>query len=524
MRYVVVFGCMVLAAEAGYSPNVRPDMDLGLFMLRIASRYDVPLPRSFQCQPMHAAEILMFLDDADSLDSVGMLSEQESCRLANIRKKISGERHLFAWEKPDWDVVGYGNLGLRGEVNPGYGDSAALHAKGTIAPRLGGAVGRFSFFSEIDVWTEYQSDTVFGVSAYQPYRGVPYNLYGRKGSSSVRASDLFRGGMSAGTRHARFDLCVDYMKQGPALYFPLTFSGAAPPLTFFRTQIEIGSVDYFHTFGLLRTQKDKRKYFYAHRLGVSLLNRCLLLGINEVIVNGSTADSAQSDPLRPEYYGEEHDWEWVYMIPFVPYTFAEHYLGDRDNALLSLDVEVLLPSMVRWYIEFFVDDISSPFTIFSDDFGNKWALTLGVQYFGTLLGKDLLALFEYSRIEPWVYTHFYGGSHRYTHFGRSLGSPMGPNSDALVLQAELAVSRRHSLGFVLRNSRKGVTRGSSVMHVYSDENDETKKVFLGPGHRTLTVGGLLWRMSPFGLFDITTHATVDSERDVSLVVEGGFRF
>ena len=48
------------------------------------------------------------------------------------------------------------------------------------------------------------------------------------------------------------------------------------------------------------------------------------------------------------------------------------------------DVNLLWPADFRWYAEFFLDDMLAPWKIFSSDFGNKWALTVGGQYFGTL--------------------------------------------------------------------------------------------------------------------------------------------
>ena len=86
-----------------------------------------------------------------------------------------------------------------------------------------------------------------------------------------------------------------------------------------------------------------------------------------------------------------------------------------------------------------LDDMLSPWTIFSNDWGNKWAATIGFQIFGSVLLRDLTFTAEYSHVEPWVYTHFFGGSHNYAHFGKSLGSPLGPKftgNSALIYYAD----------------------------------------------------------------------------------------
>lgn len=519
---VVLFLC--ISAFGEYSPCLMNNRELDQFILRISNRYGIEMPRSFFSKPMHTAEVMVFLDKSDSLDTAGVLTKQESFRLGNIRKIISAERSLFKWKKPEWDTENYVNLSLLGNIAPYYKKNSEIYLKGTFNPGLSGAKGNLSYYSEVDIWTDYQSDTTFSESSYQPFDGNPYNLYDRTKTSSIRSSDLFRGGICYKGRRIDLETAVDYLRHGPAVFYPLTFSGETSPVTYFRASMDLAVFKYVHTFGLLRTQKDKSKYFYTHRLDFPFFKDKVIVGVNEVIISGSTAEKAQTDSLKEEYYGEERTWEWVYMIPFVPYVFAEHYIGDRDNVVLSFDFSLSFPHDFRWYVEFFLDDISSPFTMLSDDFGNKWALTAGGQFFGVLLNKDITVTLEYSRIEPWVYTHFYGGSHRYTHYGQSLGSLRGPNSAALMVIGEYAVGRRNSLGVFVNNTRKGTTRGSSILDVFQEDEDSKKKRFLGKGTNSLTTVGLLWKLTPFGIFSITTEVTYDSEDKIGFDAYGGLSF
>jgi len=525
---LLIILCTCLPVLGEYNPSLSNNKELDQFILRIANRHAVEIPRSFYSKPMHVEEMMQFISAVDSLDSAGVLTKQESFRLKNVRKQVSAQRHLFKFRKPKIKTENYVNLSLRGDIAPYYKDQGEVHLKGVINPKISGATGKLSYFSEVSVWTEYQSDTVHPMSSYQPFDGNPYNLNGRVKTSSLRSSDMFRGGISYQGKRIDIETAVDYLRQGPSVYYPLTFSGEGSPVTYFRARMDLSSFQYVHTFGLLRTQKDKSKYFYTHRLDFPFFKDKVIIGINEVIIHGSTAEKAQTDSLKAVHYGEERTWEWVYMIPFIPYVFAEHYVGDRDNAVLSFDFDISFPQRFRWYLEFFLDDIASPLTIFGDDFGNKWALTAGAQFFGTLLERDLTVSFEYSRIEPWVYTHFYGGSHRYTHYGRSLGSPMGPNSDALVLVGEYAAGLRNSLGMFLKNTRKGTERGSSITEVFqlefSSKPDSKTKEFLGEDYIRLTTGGLFWKFSPFGIFNVVAEAAFDSDRKIAFRAYGGFSF
>ena len=248
----------------------------------------------------------------------------------------------------------------------------------------------------------------------------------------------------------------------------------------------------------------------------------------------AAARDTVEDRLRPSLYGQKREWEWAYMIPFVPFSFAEQYIGDRDNAALSFDMNMFLPRNFRWYWELFLDDITAPWTILGDDWGNKWAATIGCQYFGTIFSRDMTAVVEYTRVEPWVYTHFYGGSHRYTHFGMSLGAPMGPNSDRLTVLVESEIVPRHSAGVFIANRRKNEqARGGSIRHVfqepahYPERPDKGTKEFLGPGTIRSTSIGLTWTMMPFELFHVHARGAVDigSERNrLWAEIDGGFVF
>jgi hypothetical protein len=524
---MLIFLNIIHSAE--YSPNINNSNELDKFILRISNRYSIQPPHTFYSKPMHTIEISQFLDKADSLDKKGILTTQESYRLKNLKEKFHDKRSIFNWRKKEWNTENYANLIFKGTVFPFYQKHVDIHLKGTICPQFSGSLGQLSYFSEINVWTEYQSDTSFTMSTYEPYDGNPYNLFGRTNKSSVRSSDMFRGGIFFKGKQFDLETAVDYLRQGPMFYFPLTFSGENMPVTYFRARMDLYLLQYIHTFGLLRTQKDRPKYFYSHRLDFPLFNKKAICGLNAVIINGSTAEKAQTDSLNEKYYGEERSWEWVYLIPFIPYAFAEHYVGDRDNAILSIDFSVSFPQNFRWYLEFFIDDISAPHTLFNDDWGNKWAFTVGGQFFGTILQKDISITVEYSRVEPWVYTHFYGGSHRYTHYGKSLGSALGPNSDAFISIGEYGLSKHNSLGLFIKNIRKNENeRGGSITNVFQEKNSSTpdseKKIFLGKNYTRETTMGVFWRLNPFGIFNGMAEFTYNTKKETGIKLSGEFSF
>jgi hypothetical protein len=293
-------------------------------------------------------------------------------------------------------------------------------------------------------------------------------------------------------------------------------------------------MDYTQTVGKLESEKDKPKYFYTHRLDVPLFKNRLTLGLTEVVINGSTTnqqDSTSNNALRKKYYGVTRDWEIGYMIPFVPYVFMEHYLGDRDNKALSFDCNLAFPDQFRWYGEFFIDDMTAPWTIFSDSWVNKWAFDVGGQYFGSVFSREITASAEYCRVEPWVYTHFYGGSHRYDNFNACLGAPLGPNSDLVALSCETRLTPRNSLGISFTNARTNHTqRGGNITDVFQDsgsvnQQDSTRRVFLDKnGRKAVTRVGVFWSFDQFGLFRVNVKYDYDFSGASIFQVYGGVYF
>jgi hypothetical protein len=495
-------------------------------MRRLCASYGIEPPAQMSFQPLAAGTLKRLLDAADSLAKAGSLTSQEIFQVRQLRALLVEPRRVVGWIGKEQDKSIYANLSLLGSLDPRVRDSASLRSRWQISPSMSGNIGNLSFYSAIDVWTDWYTDSLFAHSDYQPYKGIPFNLYGRADSAHARSSDLPRGGIRWENDRVALETAIDYLRLGPAVFYPLLLSGSAPPLVYGRGRWEIGPFEYMQMAGQLKSQKDKAKFLYLHRLNVSLWKKRFTLGINETVVNGSTTnEQGRSDSinaLRPDYYGKSRSWEWAYLIPFVPYKFSEHYLGDRDNAFISLDGELRYPQRHRMYFEFLIDDMTAPWTFLSEDWGNKWALTAGHQYFGAFRGRDITTTVEYSRVEPWVYTHFSGGSHRYTHFDRCLGMPLGPNSDALVLAVEGQISPRNAVGLRLANTRKGSGRGSGLTDVFQDSlvvyddvvypslrPDSPRKVFLGPNPATSTRLGVTWRLSPFGIFKIDALVEYD---------------
>lgn len=104
----------------------------------------------------------------------------------------------------------------------------------------------------------------------------------------------------------------------------------------------------------------------------------LMGGIGETIVYGSSVEAAGTNPNR-DARQPRPQFRRVYAMPFVLYVFAQHYLGDLDNAGLSFDINVKTLPHWEFYGEMLWDDMKKGTSMFDDSWwGNKWSASVGL--------------------------------------------------------------------------------------------------------------------------------------------------
>ena len=542
IRATFIYICILLLTQLGvayadFNPMMGPYLDADKFAERIYARYGI-MPRGLYRQPMGSGDFLSFLDSASNLPLTG----QERYTLDGLRGRLSQDIGIYGFRYDDRETAVIVNLDLTGEMWAGLGGGADARGggRGIIGPSMRGRLGKISFYSAVDVWTEYAYDSIFPPPTYQPYDGMPSDTYGRRADradgANMRSSNIPRCGISYDAGRFSLQAAIDYLRLGPAAHYPVTLSGTAPPIVYARALFDLTYVEYQHIAGLLRSQKNTPKYIYSNRLSGSFFNGRFQWGINEVIVHGSQTNQQDNDSanlVRDELKGQKQSWEPAYLVPFVPMVYVEHYVGDLQNAALSFDFCFNIPRDFRFYGEFFLDDMMTPWEIASDDWGNKWALTLGAQYFTNIRGRDVSAGLEWSRVEPWVYTHVYGGSHRYDHFNKPLGAPLGPNSMAIAANCDMSVTKKGIVGLKLTSVAANPTvRGGKITDIFQghggiNEPDSETKKFLGAGTVHHLRPGIYGTYNPFGLFRLDASVEVDAAEDrgrVHLGLDGVFHF
>lgn len=224
---------------------------------------------------------------------------------------------------------------------------------------------------------------------------------------------------------------------------------------------------------------EPEKYLAAHRLE-AVLAPWIDLGFQEVVVYGDRGP------------------EITYLNPLMFYWAAQSYLGDKDNLMMGIDVDVHPGNGLRFYLAYVVDDLKK-LKVLSNDFANKFSVQAGMLWVDPPGLRDADLRVEYVRIEPWIYTHKFP-INTFRHFDSPLGHALGPNSDrwrigltrrfSRDLSAKLEVSRtRHGDNELLPDGSIRNIGGDLHLGWRPGDERESKKFLDGNVSHWTRIGG-----------------------------------
>ncbi|MEA2103946.1 MAG: capsule assembly Wzi family protein [Candidatus Cloacimonadota bacterium] len=178
----------------------------------------------------------------------------------------------------------------------------------------------------------------------------------------------------------------------------------------------------------------KSKYIAAHRLDIFPFAN-LKIGLSEILYYGET---------RPKI---------IYLIPIMFFWSAQHQTNDQDNEEIGIDIEWLPTNYCKFYGSMIIDDIRLTKIFSENESLNYFGYQLGAFFFDPYVNK-LDFRIEYTRINPWVYTHKFPVNCA-TSDGYQMGYWAGQNSDNLYLELGYKISESSSLDFIFSHYRKG---------------------------------------------------------------------
>ena len=361
---------------------------------------------------------------------------------------------------------------------------------------VSGRKGPISFWLDARIYSEAHSEE--GVRSWDG-EYVERQKEGADSRADYVSYARYRGSLSVDGRWGRLAWRRDAVHWGPAYFHALAFNRSAVAFDHVVYEAELGPLRVVSLVGDLTIdgwgswrKNDHDRTVYAHRYELAPRSD-LLFGVSEQLF----------------LYDAQAPWA---ALPVVPLFMAKGQLNEDDNnGNLSFDLQWRPLRGLRLYGEFLIDDMSEPTSLFNDYWKNRWAATVGAHAAWTAGATPLGAIAEWTRIEPWVYTHYKAGTAQALHHGAPLGDALGPNAMALTARAYI---RPGDWTFALTSdwSWKGDDEGSSVDDV-RDEKDGSRKSFLHGAD-------VLWTISPqviwnSGIFGVS--AELDWNREETVV-------
>lgn len=250
-----------------------------------------------------------------------------------------------------------------------------------------------------------------------------------------------------------------WVRWGPGRANAMLLQEAMPPLDALRLQLGGGPVRFASLVGQLRPAtlepsdpEMRERYLSAHRLEFGLGSR-LHLAVSEAIVWG------------------DRGLDLSYANPLAVFFVTQANNGDVDNALASVDGSLRIASGLELYGECVVDDLNLRRGL--RHYGNKLGVLLGVRWLQPLGARDWDLLAEWSWASQFTYTHHFPID-RYEHYGVSVGSRTGPDSDLWTV----ALTRRWSRGWSTRFSYEMERHGEGDLATGDDERTSDEQDFL----------------------------------------------
>ncbi len=247
----------------------------------------------------------------------------------------------------------------------------------------------------------------------------------------------------------------------------LVLSGDNPTMDFLKFNFDYGIISFtsLHasTTGYFSyIPEDRYTKYFAHNHLKLKFNNLFDVGIGETMI----------------YSGR--GIELGYLTPLAFYKFIEMGIQDRDNGNLYFDLQTKFIKNLELQGTFLLDeDILSNLGDL-EKYTNKTAYQLGAFWYQPLSIENLSLIFEYTKIRPYVYTH-YEIKNNYTAFGKNLGHRIGPNADELMIRTNFNFNEWIRLTLEYRYQREG-------NNIYSDDGTLIKNV---GGDIALTHGYIL---------------------------------
>ena len=357
------------------------------------------------------------------------------------------ERHLLKWEENNNKFKIDLDFRQRFEINRGDQFDSTKRISNTTV----GGIIQGKLKNSLAFYIHFKNTLVKGENIehenYNPDQGMPIVIAGENAFKDD-ASAYFVWKLP----WFELEFGRDQAQWGPGYQGSLMLSRFNPLFDMLKIRAEFNRFYFTSIHGELKSSHGT-KYFTAHRIEFQPLPWLYLAGSESVI------------------YGNR-DVEAQYLNPIMPYHIAEHHLGDKDNNTMAFELTMFPFRGHKFYGELFLDDFTSSENPFSY-FGNKFAFLTGHFWVNPLGISNTGFRTEYTRIEPYVYTH-HKPINVYQHYNQNIGHWLEPNSDQLYFEINSQINRDLNVKFLAERIR----HGEGDINTPHKKEDGMKKSFL----------------------------------------------
>jgi len=410
----------------------------------------IPLDRT------RIAECLYRIRQSDSELSANDKEELEFYE-RDLFHELRALRIVHEKDSNTWHLYQYADTILYLTLDPILGANIkknAVHrfSGAKLYGQLGNVIGYTFHFTE---------NAEFGTRIDKSKKNIPstgINLYSQPNINSIEYSDI-RAAIGVKWGWGCFSLGKDYINWGMGQRSKLILSSKAPSFPFLRLDLRPTEwLRFYYLHGWLQSDvldsistydakipSKKRnifrpKYIAAHFVSVSLLKN----------LNISFGESIIYSDMPPNL---------LFLNPILFYRAVDHYLttnsnnDDGNNSQIFLNADFRVFNSLELFGSLFIDEIRTTAIFNEDKSRNQLGYSLGIIYNSQLL-SDATFTAEYTRILPWVYSH-YIQTQTYESDGYLLGHYIGQNSDQIYLKVDYRIISQLQIGFFYDYIRKG---------------------------------------------------------------------
>jgi Capsule assembly protein Wzi len=234
----------------------------------------------------------------------------------------------------------------------------------------------------------------------------------------------------------------------------MVLAGNVRTFDFIRAGIEYKSLQYTFLHGWLLGRPGQReftlpfdttavfvepsvadKYFAGHRLEFSFPH-VLDVGAQEMVVYSNRGI------------------DLAYLNPFLLVESAQRSREERDNVQWAFDVQVHAINGIELSGTMLFDDINFS-EIFTNAWRNRFGFQVGAYAADPLSIRNTSFTMEYTRIEPFVFSHDRSREGDFGSLGVLLGPRIGPNADSWFSRIDVLPARNLILSFAVAVERRG---------------------------------------------------------------------